>query len=1026
MQGKGIIKFFLVAIALVCLLQYVFYLPTTRIEKAADAYAEKVAAAAPEDSKDVARKEARISFLDSMSSETVFSIPGIKSYTYDELKRQELALGLDLKGGMSTILQVDLKDFLLSMSNHSTDPTFLKALNTTEKRLVTEQIGFVTAFGQEWAKIANGKTLASIFAKSPTLKTDIKSSSSDAAVLNALQVKADQTVELTFKRLKDRIDKFGVTQPNVSLDAARDMIIVELPGVDNPERARKFLQASAKLEFFDVYRASDPGIIEGFAKADKALKAILGGDTTALNTPTTQKDTIWDKKTDSLGVVIDSTMRIVDVPVSNAGAGSGPLLKIFTPNSATQNGIAFPLAVMGVAEKNKMNLVTEYLNMPQIKALFPADISFKWASKPTKDPVTFKYTNKFELYGIKVPRSGKAPLEGDRVVDARETQDPMSHQVAVSLRMDNEGAKKWGEMTTKAAADNNREIAIVLDGEVVSAPRVNNAITSGDSQITGDFSVQEGKDLANILQIGKLPAGTRIVQESLVGPSLGQENINKSLIAILIGFLFIMVFMVIYYATSGVIAVITLLCNMFFIFGVLASKGTVVTLPGIAGILLTMGIAVDVSVIIFERVKEELKHGYPLKESIARGFKHSYSAIIDANIITLITNICLAYFGLGPVKGFAVVMIVGVLSSLFTAVLVGRMITDWWAGKGKDIKFSTAFSEKIFHGANINWMGLRKKAYIFSGTLILIGLISIFTRGFELGVDLKGGYSANVSFVQDVNVNAEAFKAKLKEELGGEPIVKAVDVRNTYNVTTSYKIDDPNPEIGDEVIAKVHKAAEDVTKQTVPLDEFKKSDSKGTHISSFSKVGPTVADDIKMSSVTAAILALLAIFIYILFRFSKWQYSLGAIIALVHDSLMMLGIFSLLHGLVWFSMEIDQAYIAAILTVIGYSMNDTVIIFDRIREFAGKYLSMSKTEVINAAINSTLGRTIITSFITFTVMTIMFLFGGNSIKGFAFAIMVGIFFGTFSSIFIAGAIVHDTARDIRPKTVAGSTDKKKA
>ncbi|HNB93194.1 MAG TPA: protein translocase subunit SecD, partial [Saprospiraceae bacterium] len=728
---------------------------------------------------------------------------------------------------------------------------------------------------------------------------------------------------------------------------------------------------------------------------------------------------IWDKKTDSLGVVIDSTMRIVDVPVSNTMADAGPLFKIFTPNSATQQGIAFPLSVMGVADKNKKKLIDEYLNMPQVKALFPADISFKWASKPTKDPETFKYTNKYELYGIKVPRSGKAPLEGDRVVDARETQDQMSNQVAVSLRMDNEGAKKWGEMTTKAAADQNREIAIVLDGEVVSAPRVNNAITSGDSQITGDFSVQEGKDLANILQIGKLPAGTRIVQETLVGPSLGQENINKSIIAILIGLLFIIIFMISYFATAGAIAVITLLCNMFFIFGVLASKGTVLTLPGIAGILLTMGIAVDVSVIIFEWVKEELKHGYGLKEAISRGFKHSYSAIIDANIITLITNIILAYFGLGPIKGFAVVMIIGVLSSLFTAVLVGRMITDWWANKGKEIKFSTSFSDKFFHGANVNWMGLRKFAYIFSSSMVLIGLISIFTRGFELGVDMKGGYSANVSFVEGTKVDAETFRDYLKKELGGEPIVKAVDVKNTYNITTSYKIDDPNPDVNEEVLAKIHKSVVEITKKDIPLDEFKKADAKGTHIASFSKVGPTVADDIKTSSFTAAILALAAIFIYILFRFNRWQFSLGAIIALVHDSLVVLGLFSLLHGFVWFSMEIDQAFIAALLTVIGYSMNDTVIIFDRIREFAGTNLSSTKTEVINAAINSTLGRTIITSLITFGVMIIMFIFGGDSIKGFTFAILIGIVFGTFSSIFIAGSIVHDLVADIRPKTVAG-------
>ena len=1023
MQGKGIIKFFLIAIALVCLLQYVFYLPTTRVENAAEEQAAKVAANAPAESKDQIFKEARIAYLDSMSSETIFKIPGIKSYSYDDLKRQQLALGLDLKGGMSTVLQVDLKDFLLSMSNQSKDATFLDALNKTEKRLVTEQISFVTAFGQEWSKVANGKTLASIFSKSPTLKNDLKANSSDSQVLNVLQDKAKQTVDLTFKRLKDRIDKFGVTQPNVSLDANRDMIVVELPGVDNPERARRFLQASAKLEFYDVYRASDAGVLEGFANADKTLKA-MKGDSTAMNEPTTKKDTIWDKKTDSLGVVIDSSMRIVDVPNSNISSTSGPLFKIFTPNSASGQSIAFPLSVMGVADKNKKNLVDEYLALPEIKALFPNDISFKWASKPTKDPETFKYTSKYELYAIKVPRSGKAPLEGDRVVDAKETQDQMSNQVAVSIRMDQEGAKRWGEMTTKAAADQNREIAIVLDGEVVSAPRVNNAITSGDSQITGDFTVQEGKDLANILQIGKLPAGTRIVQESLVGPSLGEENINKSMVAIGIGLLFIVLFMISYFSTAGVIAVLTLLVNMFFIFGVLASKGTVLTLPGIAGILLTMGIAVDVSVIIFERVKEELKLGLPLKNAISEGFKHSYSAIIDANIITLFTNIILAYFGLGPVKGFAVVMIVGVLSSLLTAVLVGRLITDWWTGKGKELKFSTSFSEKVFHGANINWMGLRKKAYGFSIVLSVICLISIFTRGFELGVDLKGGYSANVSFTDADKVDAEAFRVELKKELGGEPIVKAVDVKNTYNITTSYKIDDPNPEVSNEVMTKIHKSVEAATKQKVDFNEFKKPDSKGDHVASFSKVGPTVADDIKESSIKAAIIALLAIFIYIFIRFNRWQYSLGAIIALAHDTLVVLGVFSLLHGFVWFSMEVDQAFIAAILTVIGYSMNDTVIIFDRIREFSGKYLSQSKSEVINASINSTLGRTIITSFITFMVMTIMFVFGGASIKGFTFGIMVGIAIGTFSSVFIAGAVVHDLVPDIRPKTVVGEAKAK--
>lgn len=1014
MQGKGIIKFFMVALAIVCIMQYLFYIPTNKVENNAERYAKQFVAKTNPADKEQAFKDARIAFLDSISDEAIFKIPFIKSYTYNELKGQQLALGLDLKGGMSTVLKVDLKDFMISLSNQSKDPTFLEALEKTDVRSNIEQAGFMEVFSQEWKAIAKDKTLASIFAKNASLKDQIKFNSTDDQVIAVLKTKAKETVSLTFSRLKDRIDKFGVTQPNVSLDATRDIINVELPGIDNPERARKFLQASAKLEFFDVYRASDPGILEGFKNADDKLKHLIGSDSTS--TAAATKDTIWTPKRDSTGKVIDSTMQIVDVP---AATTSGPLLKLFTPNSSSDQGIMFPLAVMGTADKNKRELISEYLERPEIKMLFPNDLAFHWSNKPTKDPKTFKYTTRYELYAIKVPANGKAPVEGDMVVDAKEQPDPMTNQVTVSLKMNQEGARKWGEMTTKAAADNNREIAILLDGEVVSAPRVNTPITSGDSQITGDFSVQEGQDLANILQVGKLPAGTKIVQESLVGPSLGQDNINKSITAIIVGLLFIIIFMISYFSTAGVIAVLSLLANMFFIFGVLASKGTVLTLPGIAGILLTMGIAVDVSVIIFEWVKEELKKGKSLKNSIADGFKHSYSAIIDANVVTIITNIILAYFGLGPVKGFAVVMIVGVLCSLFTAVLVGRMITDWWVDKGHKLKFSTNFSEHIFHGANINWMGMRKKAYIFSITLTVIGLISIFTRGFELGVDMKGGYSYNITLAENINVSAQQIRESMKQEFNLEPIVKAVDVHNTFNVTTAYKIEDPNPAMGDTIMMKMYSGINKLVGGNLDFQTFKKPDSKGTHVSSFSKVGPTVAEDIKTSSIKAAFLALLAIFFYILLRFNKWQYSLGSIVGLFHDAFFTLSLFSLLHGIVPWTMEIDQAYIAAILTIIGYSMNDTVIIFDRIREFSGKYLSSSKTEVINAAINSTLGRTIVTSFITFSVMLILFIFGGSSIRGFSFAILVGILIGTYSSIFIAGAIVHDTAKDIRPKTIPG-------
>lgn len=1018
MQGKGIIKFFLIALTIVCLLQYFYYLPTNKVEKAAAAYATKMTANVASEDKDAAYKIARVEFLDSMSSEPIFNIPFVKSYTYDDLKGQQLALGLDLKGGMSTILQVDLKNFVLSLSDQSKDPTFLEALGKAEKRIATEPVNFVTAFGEEWAKIANGKKLYPIFSKNPTMKSDLKVGDSDSRVLQVLTEKGSASVDLTFKMLKDRIDKFGVTQPNVSLDASRDLIVVELPGIDNPERARKFLQASAKLEFWDVYRISDPGVFESFKKADDNLKILLG-DSSVVVAPTSTKDTIWEPKRDSSGNIIDSTMKIVDVPAAPQD-NYGPLLKNIQMNGGTQEGgMLFSPAVMGQVDKNKIKLVGEYLNRPDIKALFPQDMMFRFSDKAIKNPTSQKMTNKFELYALRVPANGKAPLEGDRVTKASEMPDPRTNQVSVSLEMDGEGARKWAEMTTKAAADNNREIAILLDDQVVSAPRVNDPITSGNSSISGDYTVQEAKDLANILEVGKLPAGTKIIQESLVGPSLGAENIGKSVTAILVGMLFIMIFMISYFSSAGVIAVLALLANMFFIFGILASQGTVLTLPGIAGIVLTMGIAVDVCVIIFERIKEELENGHSLQVSIVNGFKHSYSAIIDANVVTILTNIVLAYFGLGPVKGFAVVMIIGVLTALFTAVLVGRMIIDWWVGRGGNLKFSTPLSERLFHGSNINWMGLRKKAYIFSISVTVVGLVSMFTRGFELGVDMKGGYSYNVAFDQSSKVSAEDIRKSAKEELGVEPIVKAVDVANTYNITTSYKIDDNGDNVSEEVLGKIFNAVKKVIGKDITLEQFTQADGKGTHLVSFSKVGPTVADDIRSSSILAALLALAVIFVYILLRFSKWQYSMGALVALVHDAFFTLSIFSLLHGIVPWTMEIDQAFIAAILTIIGYSMNDTVIIFDRIREFAGKYLSESKTDVINSAINSTLGRTLVTSFITFMVMLILFIFGGSSIKGFSFAILVGIIIGTYSSIFIAGAIVHDLSSDIRPKTIPG-------
>jgi len=1004
-------------------------IPTTRVEKKAAAYAETRAATAEEKSKYAVRKAAETAYLDSMSSEVILSIPLLKDYTYEELKGMQLALGLDLKGGMSTVLQVDLKELMIQLSNHSRDPLFHQALDNAEKELRNAQSDYVTLFGDEWAKIANGKKLAAIFSRNRGLVEENKLTfeTSDSEVLRILRTQANQTVDLTFKRLKDRIDKFGVTQPNVSLDAGRDLIVVELPGVDNPQRARNFLQATAKLEFWNVYRVSDPGVLQAFIDADAKLKREASGDTTTTPEPTVRIDTTYADLLDSTGNVVGVDTQTLEVPIqADPLANRGPLLNLLSLNAGTaQGGTAFGLAVMGVVEKNKMQAVDNYLARDEIKNLFPRDMAFRWSAKPTVDRNSNKPTKLYRLFAIKKDR-GKdtAPLEGDLVVSASSNPDPTTGEVEVTLVMNNTGAKIWADMTTKAAQDQNREIAIVLDDEVYSAPGVRGPITGGRSSIDGGFTVQEGKDLANILEVGKLPAKTQIIQESLVGPSLGAKNINKSMMSLLVGFALVLVFMIFYYGTSGIVSIIALFANLFFIFGGLASFGTVLTMPGIAGIILTIGMAVDANVIIYERIREELLAGKSMRLAIADGFQHSYSAIIDANVTTILVAIVLAYFGMGPIKGFAVVLIIGVVSSLFTAVLLGRLMIEAWTSKeGRTLSFWTAPTKRAFSKMHIDWLGKRRIAYIISSVIILISIGSFFTRGFELGVDFKGGYSYNIEFTE--SINPDDLRAALTDAFEAQPVVKAVNTENTYNVTTSYLINDVEDDAPDRVMDKLYAGVSSIV-PNIDAEQFRMPDGQGTHVASSSKVGPTIADDIKRSSFEATFFALLLIFLYIFIRFNKWQYSMGAVAALFHDTLIVLGIFSLAQGVLPFSLEINQAFIAALLTVIGYSINDTVVVFDRIREFTGVYSGKTKTEVINLAINSTVSRTIITSLTTLFVVAILFVFGGSSIRGFAFALVVGIVVGTYSSIFVATPIMADLTKDIKPKDTKKSSSFSKA
>lgn len=1005
MQGKGLVKVFLVLIIAVCLLQFAYFIPTNKAENAADAYASKVTGKSVNDPITSDFKLARASYLDSISGTPVFSIPLVKEYTYGELKQQQLALGLDLKGGMSALLMVDLSDFLKGLAGrNANNPEFIKALQNADEAMRTSQSDFITLFTDQYRAIAGPDKLGRLFAKSDALG-DVNANSTDGAVTALIRQKANETVKLTYERLKQRIDKLGVAQPNVSLDPNRDLITVEMPGIDNQQRAEEFLTRSAKLEFWDTYRYNDAGISLAFQTADKLAGAVTSGADENKVVPM-RDSLVLD---DITGAILD-TIQVPDLAASTGAVTGGTLTSLLTLNAGN-----LYQTVMGVADKSKKKSIDKILEREDVKALFPKNSKFMWSYKSGKD-VDGKLTNNYELYLIKgQSNTENAPLDGDVVTSANQTLNSVNNEVEVSLRMNAAGAKKWAEMTTRAANEGNREIAIALDGEVVSAPRVNNAITGGMSSITGNFSVEEAVDFAGILEVGKLPARTKIIQKTTVGPSLGKANISKSINSLLIGFLLVIVTILAYYAGAGIVAIISLLLNVFLIFGTLSSFGTVLTLSGIAGIVLTIGMAVDANVVIYERIKEELESGKTLKQAISDGFYHSYSAIIDANVTTILTAIILAYFGLGPVKGFAIVLIIGVLCSLFTSILVTRLMIDWWVEKGNNLPFWSSFSRGAFKNITTDWIGKRKFAYMISGGIILAGLVSIATRGFDLGVDYKGGYSYNVQFTGSEGVTADKLRDGLTAPFGASPVVKQVAEDNTFNITTSYLINENSQEASQQVMAKLHEGISKTTGSSVSLADFANSETGADkiHVVSTSQVGPTIAEDLKRSSLYAGIFALLAIFLYILLRFSKWQYSAGAIIAVFHDALIVLSIFSLLKGLLPFSLEIDQAFIAAILTVIGYSINDTVIIFDRIREYFGLHVNKSKDEVINDAINSTLSRTLMTSFTTIVVILILFLFGGASIKGFSFALLVGIIVGTYSSVFIAAPILHDLAADLK-------------
>jgi SecD/SecF fusion protein len=984
MQNKGLIKAFAILLALVCAYQLTFTFKARQVEKDAAEYAkgDKV-------------KEQR--YLDSISGKTVYNFLGLRKYTYKDVKALEINLGLDLKGGMNVTLEVSVVDLIRSLSNYSTDSTFNAALNRAKQLQRGSQDDFVTLFGRAFEQIDPNASLAAIF-NTLELKEKVKYNSTNAQVLDVLRKETDAAIDNAFNVIRTRIDRFGVAQPNIQPLQTRGRILVELPGIDDPSRVRKLLQGTATLEFWETYENSE--VYPVLMQINEKLRGVLNQTTVAGNTaPATQ--------TADSAKVSDSTLlqELEGAETDSVTADDManfkkeyPFFAVLTP-STTPQGQLYPGPVAGTAHSTDTAKVNEYLKMPQIQSIIPRNMTFKWTSKAVDEEGRY-----FRLIAIKVTsRDGRAPLDGDVIVDARQDYEQMGSRPEVSMTMNSEGAKVWARLTK----DNvGKSIAIVLDDYVRSYPTVNGEITGGRSSITGLESIEEAKDLANILKSGKMPAPAHIIQEEIVGPSLGQEAINAGMWSFLIAFILVLAYMLFFYSKkAGLAANLALVANLFYLMGILASIGAVLTLPGIAGIVLTLGMAVDANVLIYERIQEEINGGKNIRVAIADGFKNAYSAIIDGQVTTLLTGIVLYLFGSGPIKGFATTLIIGIFTSLFTAIFIPHLIFEYQLSKNRNITFISKMTNSWLRNTKILFLEKRKLFYIISVIIILGSVVSMFTRGFNYGIDFKGGRTYVVRFNQDVKV-AEVGSA-LSDVFGETPEVKTFGGNDQVKITTEYKIEELSDEVDNEVEALLLEGLKKggFIKSDVSQEEFATD-----YRQSSQKVGPTISDDIKKDAVIAVILSLIIMFLYILLRFRNWQYGLGATLALAHDAIVVLGTYSLLYGILPFSMEIDQSFIGAILTVIGYSINDTVVIFDRIREYRHIHPKRSIEVNMNEAINSTLRRTFSTCLSVFVVLFAIFLFGGTTMQGFTFALLVGVVAGTYSTVFIATPIVYDAQR----------------
>ena len=970
MQSKGFIKLVAILLAIACVYQLTFSLKTRSVEKDAVEYA----AAFPAEEQ-VAMEQY---YLDSIQNKVVYNI-GIAQFTYKQCKEKEINLGLDLKGGMNVMLEIQVEDVVKSLAGESkNDPAFVAAIDAAAQALKEGTGDYISTFAEAYAKESNGGKLVDIFL-SPDRK-DIVPGMEDDEVVKILREETEAAISASFNIIRSRIDHFGVMQPNIQRLPNSNRILVELPGVKEPERVRKLLQGTASLEFWTTYNGAE--LLQSLVRADQVVKS--------LNVEVEQEQTAENTLADEVAATEQGESRF--------SREQNPLLALLSPDYAGG-------AVLGAAVAADVATINKYLALPEVRDCFPADIDFKWSIKG--EPM---FDNRLCLYAIKVERAdGKAPIDGSVISDARATYAQTGADAEVSMSMNSNGITEWAQLT----ADNiGKCIAIVLDGYVYSAPVVRNKIEGGNSSITGNFTIQEAQDLANVLKSGKVPAPARIIQDTVVGPSLGQESINSGLMSFVIAFILVLLYMGLFYKTAGWMAAVALVTNVFLLMGVLVSFGAVLTLPGIAGIVLTMGMAVDSNVIIFERIKEELRAGKGISAAIKDGFANAYSAIIDGNLTTIITGIVLYVFGNGPVQGFATTLIIGIITSLFCSIFITRMLIEWIVAKKGSVSFSRSWSENWLTNFKFDFIGKRKMSYIISGVIILVSVASLLIQGLNLGVEFTGGRTFVVRFDQDVT--AEQVRAQLTEAFADAEDaanasfeVKQYGDKNQMRIVTQYKHDDTSEATTEEVEILIYNALKPLYSYDITLDGFKNTQDDVNGIISADKIGPAIAKDMTTGAFFAILFSLIAIGLYITVRFKKWQWATGATAALVHDAFIVIGMFSLCYAFMPFNLEIDQAFIAAILTIIGYSINDTVVIFDRIREYNVLYPKRNVRENINNALCSTLARTLNTSGTTLVTLLAIFIFGGATIRGFVFALLVGVIVGTYSSLFIATPLAYD-------------------